>query len=186
MAETVEYVVRVKGLVSSLDSDFKEVPEPPSGVATGINGLRSAMHPIQTALRHHRGEGVETYLIKESADNALQLVTEATSLTLGRYFKLSEDYKNQNNLNNVMSNINKVKSFSGSILSGAAMGNAIVPGAGAVVGAVIGGATNVAKQVIEWEDKKANFASSMNATRVETSFRAKRAGLYDGGKGTEN
>lgn len=183
MAETVEYIVRIVGLGG--DDDEKKEKEKPSALTSGLEGLQKALHPIDNALKHKKNETENMFYIKEATKNAISVAETGIQLTLNRYFKLSEDYKSQNYLNNVMSNVNRAKGFASSTISGAVAGAKFGP-VGAVFGALISGTANIGKQLIEWDNTLKNFYSSMNATRVETSFRARRAGLYDGGKGTEN
>ncbi len=181
MADTVEYVVRIVGLGGGESEDEKQ----DSGLTSGLQGLQKAMHPLRTFTTHKKDESTTMLWVRESVKNASDLLGTAVPLEINRYFKLSEDYKSQNYLTNVMSNISKAKSFAGAAVSGMMTGAAAGP-VGAVVGAVVGVGVNVATQAIRWNNTVANFNASMNATRVETNYRAKRAGLYNGGKGTEN
>lgn len=178
MAETVEYIVRVKGLTESSE---KSEDEKTSQKPSGFKKLQKAIHP----LKHSKDEGFVTYYGKEVAKNAISLGHQVVTLSVNRYFQLSEDYKGENYLNNVMGNINRVKSIGSSIVGGAMAGSTFGP-LGIVVGAAVSGATTVIRQQIDFKNKVASFEQSLNATRVETAFRAQRAGLYDGGKGTEN
>lgn len=181
MAEILgEYIVRVTGF-----GEGNEKEESVSGITSGLQGLQKAMHPIRTFTTHKKDESVAMLWVKESVKYTTELLGKAIPLELNRYFKLSEDYKSQNYLNNTIANIGKIKSFAGATISGAMTGSIIGP-VGAVIGAISGAANNIATQAIQWNNTVANFNASMNATRVETNFRAKRAGLYDGGKGTEN
>ena len=183
MAETVEYVVRIVGLGGS-DEDKKE-KEKPSALTSGLEGLQKALHPIQTLTKVNKDDSSFIMGAKQIAKAGINFLETEIPLGLNRYFKLSEDYKSQNYLSNVMNNINRTKGLATSVVGGTMTGAKAGPW-GAVIGAVVGGISNIGTQLISWNDKIANFNSSMNATRVETNFRAKRAGLYDGGKGTEN
>ena len=182
MAEIMgEYVVRVVGL----GSEEEEKKPQKNGLTSGLEGLKKAMNPIENFLKHKKGEGPKTYFGKEIAKNAISTLETVTNLTVNRYFRLSEDYKGQNYLNNVMRNINIVKNSTSSALTGAIAGSAFGPG-GAIVGGLVSGGSSIANQIIQYQNTIIEYKTALNATRVETAFRAERAGLYDGGKGTEN
>lgn len=181
MADTVEYVVRIVGLGGN-----EEKEEEKKKLSSGFEKVQQLMHPIQTALRHEKGEEPDVYFGKEIAKTAISSLESVTTTSINRYYRMSEDYIGQNYLNNVMSNINRTKQFAGSVLAGA-MGGAKVGGAlGAIAGGALGGTTNLINQAISYNNTIIEYKTSLNATRIETSFRAERAGLYDGGKGTEN
>ena len=183
MADSVEYVVRIVGLGGGDDED--KTKKTKSALTTGLEGLQKAMHPIQSSLVHKKGDKIEDYFGIEVAKNGIRTLETVVTTTVNRYYKLSEDYRAQNYMNNVMGNINRVKSFGDSAVAGAIAGSKFGP-VGAVLGAAINGASTLIRDVINYQNQIADYKTSLNATRIETSFRAERAGLYDGGKGTEN
>ena len=183
MAETVEYVVRIVGLGGG-EGDKED--KKPSALTSGLEGLQKAMHPIQSFLKHDKDEGPGAYFGREMAKNFINTMEIVTTTTVNRYFQLSEDYKGQNYLNNVMGNISRIKQFGTSTIAGAIGGAKVGGAAGLVLGATIGGTTTFIKHAVEYQNNIKQFKMSLNATRIETAFRAERAGLYDGGKGTEN
>ena len=188
MADTVEYVVRIVGLGGGEDNDDNEEKkgkEPDSGLSSGLNALQKALHPVSALTAHRKDESFAVYWQKEALKDSIDLVETSINYSLNRYYRMSEDYISQNYLSNISANINRAKSFASSSLSGALAG-AHFGTAGAIAGAIVGGTTNVLNQAIQYNNLVANFNASMNASRIETSFRARRAGLYDGGKGTEN
>lgn len=182
MADEVKYVVYIKGLVGGSKEDEDE---PKSSLTTGLGKIQKMMHPVQNLLKHHKEESSKGYFIREVAKNAISTLEVSTSISINRYFQMSENYKGQSYLNNVMSNINRTKNFGGGILTGAIGGSKFGP-IGAIMGSTISAVSTIVQQNAQWQNVKANFNQSMNATRIETAFRAERAGLYDGGKGTEN
>ena len=184
MAETVEYIVRIVGLGG--DDEEKKEKEKPSALASGLEGLQKALHPIQNALKHNKDEKAGAYFGKEVAKNVIGTMEVVATTSINRYFRLSEDYKGQNYLNNIMGNINRAKQFASGTIAGAAAGAKVGGGIGAIAGAALGGTTTFVKQAIQFQNTVMEFKNSLNATRIETAFRAERAGLYDGGKGTEN
>lgn len=186
MADTVEYVVRIVGLGGGGD-DTNENKQggKNNGIPSGLDGLQAAMHPIQSILSHKKDESPDVYFGKEIAKNTISTLENVTTTSINRYFRMSEDYVAQNNLNNVMGNINRAKQLAGSTLSGAMSGAKFGP-SGVIIGATIGGASAVANQVISYNNTIIEYKTALNATNIEKSFRAERAGLYDGGKDTEN
>ena len=99
--------------------------------------------------------------------------------------QINNYYKNQAYLNNIKNNIAKAKNLGSSIMSGAMMGATFGP-VGAGVGAAMGAITSSIDMIREYDILKANFESSLNATRISTTWQAQRAGLYNNGRGTEN
>lgn len=192
MAEVAEYVVVIKGLINetpeepSAEEDTKPIPAPKKSTLTSsLQEIQKMLHPIQSALSHNKGEDKFTYFGKEIAQGVVSNAETAVTLTLNRYFRLSEDYRSENYLMNLNQDISIAKSIAGSTISGAIGGSKFGP-VGAVVGAGIGGGSAALNAVLNWQNTKANFYATINATNTEQEFRAKRAGLYDGGRGTEN
>lgn len=194
MAEVAEYVVVIKGLINetpeepAIEENTTPAPAPApkkNTLTSSLQEIQKMLHPIQSALSHNKGEGKFAYFGKEIAQGVVSNTETAVTLTLNRYFRLSEDYKNENYLMNISQDISIVKSIAGSTLGGAIAGAKFGP-VGAVAGAVIGGGSTALNAVINWQNTKANFYATINATNTEQDFRAKRAGLYDGGRGTEN
>lgn len=187
MADTVEYVVRIVGLGGGGDdTNESKQGEKNNGIPSGLDGLQAAMHPIQSILSHKKDESPNVYFGKEIAKNTISTLENVTTTSINRYFRMSEDYVAQNNLNNVMGNINRAKQLAGSTLSGAMSGAQVGGAPGAIIGATIGGVSAVANQVISYNNTIIEYKTALNATNIEKSFRAERAGLYDGGKDTEN
>lgn len=177
--------VKFSGLGSSDDEDSEKKPKKTkSKLVTGLEGLQKALNP-QSFLEHNKNDDIKMYFGKEAANRAIDTLATVTEYSVSRYFRLSEDYKSENYLNNVMGNINRAKSFGLSAVGGAIAGAKFGP-VGAGIGAVVSGATTIINQYISYQNQIANYEQSLNATRVETVFKAQRAGLYDGGKGTEN
>ena len=118
---------------------------------------------------------------KKVADTMLTLAENNFS----RYARLSEDYIANNTRQFVNTSINQVKGFVGSVGSGAA--NGMMFGlAGMAIGAVIGGVSNLANNFIETKEAESRFYQSINASKAQSAFSMQRAGLTDGGRGTEN
>ena len=186
MAEVVEYVVRIKGLNNMSNDDDSNGTNPnTTALSSGLSFLQKTMHPIQNSIKTLQGKNEVGYVIGGIANGVVNNVSSYASMNINRYFRLSEDYKGQNNLNNIMTNVKRAQSFGLSIAAGGLAGAKFGP-IGAVGGMIISGTSNAVNQVIQYQNLVANYKQSLNATRTETVFNANRAGLYDGGKGTEN
>lgn len=117
---------------------------------------------------------IGTYLFNQ----ALNSVKQDANLALTRYFNLSENYLAQTDYQNVMTSISKVSSFASTVGVGLSLGGP--------VGAAIGiGAWGV-NEFISYQSRMSGYYSNLNATNFGTAWGQERAGLYDGGKGTEN
>jgi len=182
MADTIEYIVRIKGLGDSEDAETKM---PRNALSKGLDSLHKILNP-KTNLSHEKDEGGAVFVLKETSNTAVKAAATAIPLQINRYYKLSEDYKSQNYLNNVMLNINRAKGMANSAISGARTAGMVAGPEFALVGALMGATSDLVVQAIQWNNTIANYNSTMNATVAETNYKAKRAGLYNGGKGTEN
>lgn len=103
-----------------------------------------------------------------------------------RYLNLSEDYLSQNTYNQVKAHYSITKKALSSIASGAARGAMVGGGAGAIVGGLISAASFGVKQSLEISKTMSQAYQQLNATNFNTQYNAKRAGLYDGSRGTES
>ena len=112
-------------------------------------------------------------------------VTNAVSLSMNRYFSMSENYMAETDYQNAMSFINKGKSFIGTVGASAMGGTALGPG-GMAIGAVIGAAAWVGNEFVSYQQKMSNYYQNLNATNFQTEFDRTRMGLSNEGKGTEN
>lgn len=114
-------------------------------------------------------------------------------MELNRYFTLKEDYMGQNTMSALQAYTDTTKSIMSSIGStalqyasiGIATGNVAGVVGGAILGAVVGGVTSVAKARTETAQNIEQTNMQMNATNMQTQFSASRAGLVNGGRGTE-
>lgn len=179
-------VVRFTGLVSTDSDDIEDkAKKPKTSLSTGFKGLQWALHPVRQALDKAESINEGVSFISWVAKRQLSSLPTIANYSVSRYFRMSEDYRTENYMNNIMGNINRAKSIGESVLGGAMVGAKFGPVVSAA-GAVIGGASTAFNQYINYQNQIASYERSLNATRVETAFKAQRAGLYDGGKGTEN
>lgn len=192
--EKVEYVVRIVGLVdhsndnkttdnSNTNSDTKEAS---NSLIGGIKNLNKILHPMQNAMSSAKASGnAAAYYGIQLANQTINNVENIVRTSINRYYQLSEDYKSQNYLSNSRAALGSMKSFGGSIVSGAIAGSTMGP-IGMVLGAALGATNVITGQVINYQNKMIEYKSAINTTNINTAFRAERAGLYDGGRGTEN
>lgn len=117
---------------------------------------------------------IGSYLFNQS----LNSIKQDANLALTRYFNLSENYLAQNDYQNIMTTINKASSF------------ASAAGAGLFVAGPIGAAIGVGAwgvgELISYQSRMSEYYRNLNAINFGTAWGQERAGLYDGGKGTEN
>jgi hypothetical protein len=106
-------------------------------------------------------------------------------MSKNRYFNMTENYILENEVNNFTTVAGNTASVVNSAIIGAKMGAAAGPG-GAVAGALIGVGFNLANKAITYQGTLSNYYSSLNATNMQTEWSARRAGLWDEGRGTEN
>lgn len=182
--ETI-YEIKISGLGGG-DEETEKKQTKKKAEPSGLESLSKALHPIKTAESYasKSGDGATYYALK-SFENVVNITTTAIQMDVNRYFQFSEDYKNQAYLGNIKNNISKAKNLGSSILSGAVTGSMFGP-VGAGIGAAMGAVTSSIDMIRSYDTLKANYESSLNATRISTTWQAQRAGLYNNGRGTEN
>lgn len=121
--------------------------------------------------RKDKGEIVGAYVKKQAA----KLTMSALKNTFDTYNNLRDDYLMENSMNAFHSLANVGETMFNSILGGAMIG---MPGLGAVVGAVSIG--------VNERNRRMNYYQNLNATNVQDDFYRRKAGLIDGGRGTQN
>ena len=117
--------------------------------------------------------------------HTMGLIKTSINMSKNRYFNMTENYILENEVNNFMTVAGNTASVVNSAIIGAKMGVSAGP-AGVVAGVVIGVGFNLANKAINYQNTLANYYSSLNATNMQTEWSAKRAGLWDEGRGTEN
>ena len=121
------------------------------------------------------------------AKQAAQDIYQAVENNIDWYFKLSEDYKSQNQYHNTINVISKFASAAGSILGGASFGGAV----GGPIGAAIGAAAGLGQAIFT------NALSAYNVQRTQNmqiasqgyavEFNKELAGIVtQDSRGTEN
>ena len=136
-------------------------------------------------IKQIRGSSVFGYGAVQLAKNAVSVISDLAEINFSRYTRLSEDYMANNSVSLVKSAVSQVTGFASSIMSGAMAGSAAGP-IGAAVGATISAATYGFKSWVQTKEAESKFYQTLNASRSQSAFSLQRAGLTDGGRGTEN
>lgn len=118
--------------------------------------------------------------------NAKSLISNGISLSFNRYTKMTENYLFENGVQDVKTIVGKGTSLATSIYAGAKVGTLVTPGVGTAVGAVIGVGAYALGETLSYSGKLSGYYSTLNATNLQTEWGARRAGLYNNGRGTEN
>lgn len=129
---------------------------------------------------------LKNYIFNQAMQNAKQMTIRTIEANIDHYLALSEDYFAENTMAMAKGYINHLSSGASSIVGGAIAGAQIGGVYGAVAGAVIGTISWGVNEVITYQTKMSSFYRSLNASNVNLDYARRRAGLTDGGKGTEN
>ena len=136
-------------------------------------------------IKQIQGSSVFGYGAVQLAKNAVSVISDLAEINFSRYTRLSEDYMANNSVSLVKSAVSQVTGFASSIISGAMAGSAAGP-IGAVIGATINASTYGIKSWIQTKEAESKFYQTLNASKSQSAFSLQRAGLTDGGRGTEN
>ena len=137
-------------------------------------------------IKQIQGSSVFGYGAVQLAKNAVSVISDLAEINFSRYTRLSEDYMANNSVSLVKSAVSQVTGFASSIMSGAMSGAAVGGPIGAAVGATISAATYGFKSWVQTKEAESKFYQTLNASRSQSAFSLQRAGLTDGGRGTEN
>lgn len=128
---------------------------------------------------------LKSVILNQGYNTAKRLVIQGVQANINHYFALSEDYMGENTYNNVMATLNNIKGMASSVIGGAVAGSVAGP-IGAGVGALIGATSGVVSNYLSFQQRMSSYYQNLNASNYQTAYARKRAGLTDGGKGTEN
>ena len=120
------------------------------------------------------------------AINLKATALRAANISASRYFSLTENYIAENDLQNFKNVTGGLLRVGTSIATNAWAGMKIGGAYGAAAGAIIGAATWIVNEELNYQQKMSNYYQNLNATRYQTEFDRTRAGLVNEGKGTEN
>lgn len=148
-------------------------------VSSDSQGASQDTKPVDNNGNIKRNEKVlNSVLLNQAFNQAKNLTANAINSTLNRYLRLKEDYMAENTVNNIKTGVSKISSLALTTLAGAKLGGPI----GAIISAS-GWTINEGINVANTLDATYRQIASSN---YSTSFARTRAGLIDGGKGTEN
>lgn len=128
---------------------------------------------------------LKSVILNQGYNTAKRLIIQGVESGLSNYFALSEDYLAENTYNNVKTSISKVTGFASSVLGGMTAGGMAGP-VGAGVGAVIGAVGWGTSEFFSYSTRMSSYYRNLNASNIERDYFSRRAGLVNGGKGTEN
>lgn len=137
-------------------------------------------------LRQIQSKSIFGYGAVQIAKNTVSVVSDLAEINFSRYTRLSEDYMANNSISLVKNAVGQVTSFVSSVGSAAMAGAAVGGLPGAAVSSAIAAATYGVKSWIQTKEAESKFYQTLNASRSQSAFSLQRAGLTDGGRGTEN
>lgn len=180
MAETRKIVIEILDGDSGSGEKKTKEKDPNKEMAKTVNKF---LHPLKTK---ENALMAKSAILTYSLQQAKQISTQMFSFNIDRKLSLTENYIAQNEFNNFKTTISKAKSLIGTAGSGAVTGAQTGGAWGAALGAALGA---VAWGVGQYTENRANLSSyyqEINTTNYNSQFSRTRAGLVDGGRGTEN
>lgn len=188
MASSKEITITVKGKITRIDKQQKgtlaekKVEDGKDGNDDGSSTLSSVINFARSPIKSAIGKNV---ILLEAYNQTKSAITQTVSTLWNRYADLKEDYLAQNSVTLAKSVLNRVKQYGTAAMSGAIVGSAAGP-VGAVAGAAIAVAGTFVSNVISYGAELSAYNEQYNAVNIQTGYSRLRAGLVDGGRGTEN
>lgn len=127
----------------------------------------------------------KSVLLNQAVNTAKRMVISGVTQSINRYLTLTEDYLAEETYHNAMNTISKATTLGGSLYIGAKVGSALGIG-GAVVGMGIATVGFVGSNMLNYQAQMSAYHRQINASNINRAYGMKRAGLVDGGKGTDN
>lgn len=181
MAETRKIVIEIlDGESGGNGEKTSKEKDPNKEMAKTLNKV---IHPLKTAESVTIGK---VAILSYGLQQAKQIANQTFSFGIDRKLSLTENYLAQNEYNNFKTTISKAKSLAGTVGSGAVAGVQVGGAWGAVIGAVVGTVAWGAGQYTENRANLSSYYQEINTTNYNSQFSRTRAGLVDGGRGTEN
>lgn len=137
-------------------------------------------------LRQIQSKSIFGYGAVQAAKSVVSVVSDLAEINFSRYTRLSEDYMANNSISLVKNAVGQVTSFVSSVGSAAMAGAAVGGLPGAVVSSAIAAATYGVSSWVQTKEAESKFYQTLNASKSQSAFSLQRAGLTDGGRGTEN
>lgn len=148
--------------------------------------LKTIFNPINTfenQLFENSDKSWKTNCAKQIYDNAKQTLLNGIDYAITRHNNLTEDYLAENQYKVIKGSYQKISGFFSSVGNGAIQG-ASFGTTGAIVGALVSGVSWGVKETTSYNQRWSSYHQQLNAVNFNTQFNSKRAGLYDGGRGT--
>lgn len=146
----------------------------------GSSDLQKMLHPIKSIENQILGKSI---FVNQAYQQAKGIIKNVATYQIYRNFTLKEDYLGEQDFKNTMTSINKAISFGSAVVSGAVVGSmAGLP----AVGALIGATGYLINETVNYGKRMDSANLSLNSSVIQTNFGRTRAGLIDGGKGTQN
>ena len=166
MADTRKIVIEIQNISKN---EATQQVEPAQPQQQG-NGTASDNSEAKTL-----GKSV---ILNQALHQAKSMIVNTVRRDANRYFSLGEDYLAETTYNNIETAISKGVGLATAIGGGAMVGGPI--------GAIIGAGAWGYSEAISYRDRMSGYYQNLNASRIQSGFESKRAGLTDGSRGTEN
>lgn len=178
MADTRKITIEILS-GDNVSTKSKKEKKPENEIKKAID---KKLHPIKNS----KFAETSAYIVLNQAwQQTKQRLTQAADFSIGRYYSLTEDYLAQTNYQNIKTIIGKGSNAASSIIGGTITGSYAGP-VGAAFGFVIGAASWYAGEYIQNKSNLSSYYQDLNATNFNTQYSQTRAGLINGGRGTEN
>lgn len=146
----------------------------------------TSLDNIFGSLGNGKGNLIQSVFVNQAYGHAKASVMKTVEYSWNKKLTLTENYKGQDFKANAMTSINKVGSFTASVLGGAMAGNSVGGVGGAMIGGLIGLIGWTVNETIGIYQQKDKIAMDLARTNLQTNWDRTRAGLTTQGRGTEN
>lgn len=172
-----------EGMIKSLNKK-KPIKDRALSSIFSMDGLLNAKP--KEILKQIRNSSIFGYGFVQISKNVVNVASELAEINFSRYTRLSEDYMANNSMSLVKSAVSQAAGFVSSAISGVMAGSAVGGPLGAMIGASINVAAYGVKSWVQTKEAESKFYQTLNASKSQSAFSLQRAGLTDGGRGTEN
>lgn len=188
-----ERVIRIKiedggvgesasGEVPSGETDTIENGNSTKTIRKVIGAITNPLSVLPNLVQSATGSALVGRVVRETED----ILVESLKYSYTRRWQLEENYVSQNNYANAWAVWNKSKSIASQIGSWTIAGAAVGGGVGAVIGTSIGTIVTGIKEAQDYQKKNDAMVKQLTETSIRTTYSAKRLGLIDNSRGTEN
>lgn len=142
--------------------------------------LEDIQHPVKSLEKATLGKNV---LIYRTYQQGKELIKNAATFQLQKYFNLTENYKAEQTLENALNVISNVSSIGTSIIGGALAGLSV---GHPVLGGVIGAGFAIGNQMLNTWKTYDQQNRQITTSNLQSAFQKTKLGLVDDGRGTLN